>query len=373
MSQTPTTSTRAATVRAAVAPTVKVVLQGSVVSVDVAEEALTGGACELVEMTRPQLADPDLVVKARRGERATARPCIRCNQQCQVRDARNPIISCTVEPSTGHETDDPCWYGPASQPLDLTVAGGGPAGMEAARVAALRGHRVTLVERRPSLGGLATVAGPGAAFVAWQQAELARLGVTVRLGQPFDGDSGGPVDAVIQCTGARPGLRPFEIDDDATVLDVTELRYREQRLPGEGVVVLFDPIGGPIAVALAEELGERAVLVTQDNIAGNELSRTGDLAPANVRLQQRGVRIERRALLRRAARDHVIVEDRYSGEQRRIDAVAVVDCGFREPSGTLAGGPVRAGDCVAPRTVYEAVLEGRRAVLDAERAAGERR
>ena len=65
-------------------------------------------------------------------------------------------------------------------------------------------------------------------------------------------------------------------------------------LPDAGRIVLLDPIGGPIAVALAEELGERAVLVTQDNIAGNELSRTGDLAPANVRLQQRGAVIERR-------------------------------------------------------------------------------
>ena len=65
------------------------------------------------------------------------------------------------------------------------------------------------------------------------------------------------------------------------------------RLP-DGAIVLFDPIGGPIAVSLAEELGERAILITQDQIAGNELSRTGDLAPANVRLAQRGVRIEKR-------------------------------------------------------------------------------
>ncbi|MEZ5265839.1 MAG: hypothetical protein R2755_29555 [Acidimicrobiales bacterium] len=74
-------------------------------------------------------------------------------------------------------------------------------------------------------------------------------------------------------------------------------------LPADGPIVVFDPIGGPIAVALAEELGERAVLVTPDHIAGNELSRTGDLAPANVRLQQRAVRIERRSLLRRVAPD----------------------------------------------------------------------
>ena len=74
------------------------------------------------------------------------------------------------------------------------------------------------------------------------------------------------------------------------------------RSPSDGDIVVHDPIGGPIGVALAEELGLRAILVTQDNIAGNELARTGDLAPANVRLARAGVRIERRALLVRVDR-----------------------------------------------------------------------
>jgi 2,4-dienoyl-CoA reductase (NADPH2) len=129
-------------------------------------------------------------------------------------------------------------------------------------------------------------------------------------------------------------------------------------------VVVFDPIGGPIAVALAEELGDRAVLVTQDNIAGNELSRSGDLAPANTRLAQRGVTVERRTLLRRVALDHVEVEDRYSGARRSIPCVAVVDCGFRLPSDPIAGASSRVGDAVAPRTVHEAILEARRAALE---------
>ena len=83
---------------------------------------------------------------------------------------------------------------------------------------------------------------------------------------------------------------------------MADVRRGTVELPPDGDVVLFDPIGGPIAVALAEQLGGRAVLVTQDNIAGNELARSGDLAPANVRLAQAGVRIERRSLLRRGRR-----------------------------------------------------------------------
>ncbi|MEK7424722.1 MAG: NADH:flavin oxidoreductase, partial [Actinomycetota bacterium] len=73
--------------------------------------------------------------------------CIRCNQTCQVRDARNPIVTCVVEPTTGRETEDPDWYTPTRSPADVVVAGGGVAGLETARVAALRGHRVRLIER----------------------------------------------------------------------------------------------------------------------------------------------------------------------------------------------------------------------------------
>jgi 2,4-dienoyl-CoA reductase (NADPH2) len=134
-------------------------------------------------------------------------------------------------------------------------------------------------------------------------------------------------------------------------------------LPAEGPVVLIDPIGGPIAVALAEELGDRAVLITQDQIAGNELSRTGDLAPANVRLAQRGVRIERRSIVRAVRPGHVEIEDRFTGRRRSVECAAVVDCGFRLPTDALPSVDARIGDCVAPRTILEAVLEARRAAL----------
>ncbi len=133
--------------------------------------------------------------------------------------------------------------------------------------------------------------------------------------------------------------------------------------------MILDPIGGPIAVALAESLGDRAILVTPDNIAGNELSRTGDLAPANVRLAQKGISIQRRSVPRSMATRVdgnivVTVQDRFSGVFTEIDCVAVVDAGFRLPTEPLEiASPVvlSAGDCVAPRTVLEAVLEGRRA------------
>jgi mycofactocin system FadH/OYE family oxidoreductase 1 len=345
-------------------PEVSVILQGSVVDVGQAEWALGGyddeALCDAVEMTRAQIADPDLVVKLAAGEGGRIRPCTRCNQTCQVRDARNPIVTCIAEPSSGRETEDPDWYVPAPHPRDVVVVGAGPAGLEAARVATIRGHRVTVIDQSDRIGGLAAVAGPNGALVDWWRSEHEHLGTRIRVGtSAWEADDHA---TVVQATGSSPGERSYAVSDDALVLDVADVRRGLVSVPDEGTIVIVDPIGGPIAVALAEEVGRRAVLVTQDNIAGNELSRTGDLAPANTRLAQAGVTIERRTLVRAARAGAVDVEDRYSGERRTIPCVAVVDCGFRHPTEPIPGA-VQIGDAVAPRTIHEAVLEARRAAL----------
>ena len=359
----PTTAT---STTATTTATTKVFLQGSVVHVEQAEWAIDDGVCDAVEMTRAQIADPQLVAKLVAATPDRIRPCTRCNQTCQVRDARNPIVTCVGEPTSGRETEDPNWYAPAAEPRDVVVVGAGPAGLEAGRVAARRGHRVRIVERNEQPGGVAAVAGPARLLVTWLIAECVAEGVQLQTATEYaaaDMPAGRSSAVVIQATGGRRGVATYEVADDAVVLDVAEVRSGAVRLPDDGTIVVFDPIGGPIGVALAEDLDARAVLITQDNIAGNELSRTGDLAPANVRLAQSGVRIERRSLLRSVHADHVVVEDRFTAEQRSIPCSAVVDCGFRLPTDPLPGVTLRAGDCVAPRTFHEAVLEGRRAAL----------
>jgi hypothetical protein len=113
-------------------------------------------------------------------------------------------------------------------------------------------------------------------------------------------------------------------------------------------------------------IGREVALLTQDQVAGTLLSLTGDLADANTRLQQAGVRRELRALLRGAGGGVATLEDRWTGEQRTIGCEVIVACGHRLPDESLyllRPGTVRVGDCVAPRGVLEAVLEGRRAAL----------
>jgi 2,4-dienoyl-CoA reductase (NADPH2) len=345
-------------VRAAV--TVPVVLQGSIVDAEHAEWIVgDGGVADAVEMTRAQIADPDVVAKLRAGAPEQIRPCTRCNQTCQVRDARNPIVTCVGEPSSGHETTDPDWYVAARRPRPVVVLGSGVAGLETARVALTRGHSpVHVVESGEHLGGMAAVAGPHGALVDWLLAECRRLDAELHTAA----DAAPVVDdaVVVQCTGSQPGRRTYEVGPGAVVVDIADVRRGVVELPSTGTIALHDPIGGPIAVALAEELGERAVLVTPDHIAGNELSRTGDLAPANVRLAQRGVRVERRTILRAAHRSAIEVEDRFTGDRRTIACAALVDCGFRLPTDPMPDVALRAGDCVAPRTVLEAILEARR-------------
>jgi hypothetical protein len=180
---------------------------------------------------------------------------------------------------------------------------------------------------------------------------------------------------VVLATGSRAA--PVDGDPDGgpdggpvRVDALAVLHCGPDQLP-EGPVLVHDPIGGPIGVAMAEWLAEaghhRVSLVTQDQVAGSLLSRTGDLADANTRLQRAGVDRQLRARLDRVGAGQAVLEDVWTGEQRRLACAAVVDCRHRLPEEALyrsRPGTRRAGDCVAPRTVLEAVLEGRRQALD---------
>jgi len=362
-------------VREALPGPIAVVAQGSIVEVAMAQDALESGAADAVEMTRAQIADPELVRKVRAGAAATVRPCVLCNQTCQVRDPRNPVVSCIGEPSSGHETDDEPVSGTTSRPQRVVVVGGGPAGLEAARAAALRGHQVRVVDRAAQPGGAVRAAAAGAgrerlAYIAdWLASECSRLGVTLDLGREFGGEDIEAHDGtVLICTGSRDGRREYHVEPGADVRTARSvLEQGAAALPG-GPAVIWDPVGGPIGVSVAELLapGRQVALVTHDLIAGTQLARSGDLADASTRLQQAGVALHKRSRLVTVTLTAAMVEDVFTGEVGAIEAAVVIDAGHRLPEDTLWRAHHalrRAGDAVAPRTVYEAILEGRRAAL----------
>jgi mycofactocin system FadH/OYE family oxidoreductase 1 len=346
-----------------------VALQGSVVEPEQAQQALDDGVADLVEMTRAQIAEPRLVELVRAGTPDRIRPCVLCNQKCRVRDNRNPIVSCIGEPSSGYETED-AGRGWTVAGREVLIVGGGPAGMEAARVLAERGRAVEIVEKTERLGGAALLAaevggrGRLRRIVDWLEAEVRRLGVRVTLGTEItEFDLAESDRDVLVAIGSVPGPRAYDVRGGA-VIDVADL-LAHGAAP-DGPLVVFDPVGDAVGVGVAELLagqGPETAIVTQDQVVGTQLALTGDLADANGRLQRAGVRLEKRSLLREVHPDHVVLEDAYTAQRRTLPCATLIHCGHRLPDQGLARWP-RAGDCVAPRTIHEAILEGRRAAQE---------
>ena len=229
-----------------------------------AEEIIASGKADFVCMGRPLIADPELPKKALEGKVEDIRPCIACNQGCLDRVFTGLSVECCVNAAVGREAE--AKIEPTSKPKKVVVVGGGPGGMEAARVAALRGHKVILYEKNSRLGGQLNLASkpPGREeiqnIVNYLSTQLNKLGVEVKLGVEADVKLIEDLkpDVVIVASGVVPIIPEVEGIEKSNVFLAHDVLAEKVKV-GDKVVVVG---GGGVGCGVAEFLAQKGKNVT---------------------------------------------------------------------------------------------------------------
>lgn len=352
------------------------------------EAIIAAGEADLVSIVRGQIADPHLAAKTMSGRAGDIRGCISCNQMCWGRRSRDYWISCLINPSAGREWE---WGGdrftPAPEPREVLVVGAGPAGLEAARAAAERGHRVEIVEALPVTGGQFRLAGmqPRRAQILdlldWFERQFDALGVRLRLNTFLDGEAiaAHPADVVFLATGSlpdgtgfqrwRPEFASLPGIGKGGVWSAEDAMRREARL-GKAVL-LYDEgsnwRGVGTAWALAER-GHEVTIVTPEPMVGKEITRTAADHAARRALARLGVRFLTEHTMDEWHGDGATIRSMLTGATERVAATGLVMATTNRafdpwPESFPGKQTLRIGDCATPRLAAYAFHDGRRAAL----------
>ena len=249
---------------------------GRIVDADMAARVIESGMADIVAMGRPLLADPDWGTKIAAGKACDIRRCISCNKGCTDAIQNRQFLSCVLNAENGYENTRSIQ--PAAQKKKIAVIGGGPAGLEAARVAALRGHDVTLFEKTTSLGGQLNIA-----CVPPRKEEMRRAaqdlihavcnaGVHLCMGQTRTAeqlkDAG--FEAVINAVGAHSAAPRIPGIDSVNVADAWKVLAGEQQVYGTVAVIGGGMVGCETAEYLAARGCKVSVIEMMDKIAAGE-------------------------------------------------------------------------------------------------------
>ena len=357
---------------------VPVIVAGRILVPEQAEAALAAGDCDLVGMTRALIADPDLPKHALAGQSARIRPCIAINEGCRRVTLGMPL-ACSVNPSVGDFAL--ARFERAARPRTVAVIGGGPAGMEAARVAAERGHNVTLFEQATRLGGqmhdyAAIIGHPNLTrHLDWLERELTRLSVEVRLGATSAAEDviATEAEAVVVATGASTEL-PAEVSCRGGIGTDVDVATGAVRIEPGASVLVYDYEGrlrGASVACMIAAMGAGRV-----ELAFPHESACENLEPPNKpaiqrQLAEQQVVVKPHHYLVPPQAGAIRLRDSWSDRIRVVaDTDLVIVAGYRlAQTGTAdrlrAANPKLeihlAGDCRAPRLVRNAISEGVRA------------
>ncbi|NBC88716.1 MAG: NAD(P)-binding protein [Alphaproteobacteria bacterium] len=351
------------------------------------DQAIRAGEADLVGMTRAHIADPDIVRKTKAGHPERVRPCIACNQGCVGGLFGDNRLGCAVNVETGTERElDEDAIGTSERPGKVVIVGGGLAGLEAARIAALRGHAVILFEASADLGGTLRLAAKLPTrhaiidIAGWLEQEVYRLGVDVRLSSYAEVDDvlAEAPDAVIVATGSQPRMdgiqnsnpgEPITGVDAPHVLSSHDLLDLKRNWKGSSAVVL-DDTGHYEGLGVAEHLvadGANVTFVTPHKQPGPLVENALMVEPALERIARGpgAFRQLTRHRLRRIERDSVEISPTYAGPAFAASAETVVlvtpNAPRRALYDALAGKVATTsivGDANSPRTLQKAIQEG---------------
>ncbi|MCH1418588.1 MAG: NADPH-dependent 2,4-dienoyl-CoA reductase [Flavobacteriaceae bacterium] len=238
---------------------------------DVAEKVLAEGNADMVSMARPFLADPDLVLKSIEGRPEEINTCIACNQACLDHTFTMQVSSCIVNPRACHETI--LVHEPTTVIKKIAVVGAGPAGLEAATVAAKRGHQVVLFEEKHEIGGQFNMAKaiPGkeeyGQTIRYYDNMLKKYGVVLRLNtraEEADLIAQG-YDEIILATGVTPRTLEIEGVHHPKVLDYVDVLYKNKSVGDKVAIVGAGGIGFDMAEYLAHDMSHESVSLNTEN------------------------------------------------------------------------------------------------------------